>query len=131
MSLPFICELHTDTIRTPPCLYVARLKPMLRDARLIRQCKRGVLQFVIMKPAFALISVLMLGLSMYHTAAYQVFMLTVYNISYSVALYSLFVFYLATKVRIEIAVNLRGDVAGTKHSDILLARVSGHTCVCS
>lgn len=79
------------------CYY--RLKPMLRDARLIRQCKRGVLQFVIVKPASAVLSVVMLSLGVYHTPAYQAFILTIYNISYTVALYFLFVFYLATKVR--------------------------------
>jgi hypothetical protein len=71
---------------------------MVRDARLIRKCKQGVLQFVLIKPVFAIISMVMIPLQLYFNPGYQAFMLLVYNVSYAIALYSLFIFYLATKV---------------------------------
>ncbi|KAF4317031.1 hypothetical protein BBO99_00008298 [Phytophthora kernoviae] len=73
------------------------LDPVGRDGRLLRSCKRATLQFVFIKPIFAALSLLMLACGKYHTLAYQLILVVVYNISYSMALYGLWVFYLATK----------------------------------
>lgn len=71
--------------------------PIGRDGRLLRSCKRATIQFVLIKPLFALLSLLMLACGQYHTLAYQLILTVVYNLSYSVALYGLWLFYLATK----------------------------------
>jgi hypothetical protein len=71
--------------------------PIGRDGRLLRSCKRATIQFVFIKPVFAMLSLIMLACGTYHTLAYQLILTVVYNISYSVALYGLWLFYLATK----------------------------------
>lgn len=71
--------------------------PMGRDGRLLRFCKRATLQFVFIKPIFAVLSLLMLACGTYHTLMYQLVLAVVYNISYSLALYGLWLFYLATR----------------------------------
>lgn len=71
--------------------------PMGRDGRLLRFCKRATLQFVLVKPVFAVLSLLMLACGTYHTLFYQLLLAVVYNISYSLALYGLWLFYLATR----------------------------------
>mmetsp|Transcript_10421 Transcript_10421/g.15852 ORF Transcript_10421/g.15852 Transcript_10421/m.15852 type:complete len:774 (-) Transcript_10421:41-2362(-) len=73
------------------------MKPMPRDARLMRLCHRGVLQFIIVKPLVAIMDVIMIATGNYYKLPYQIFEFIVYNISYAWALYCMFVFYLATK----------------------------------
>ncbi|CEG47806.1 Predicted seven transmembrane receptor-rhodopsin family [Plasmopara halstedii] len=51
--------------------------PLGRDGRLLRLCKRATIQ--------------------YHTLAYQFVLAVVYNFSYSMALYGMYLFYLATR----------------------------------
>eukprot|EP01041_Mallomonas_annulata_P000168 gene168-288_t len=72
-------------------------KPMPRDARLMRFCHRGVLQFVIIKPVIGVLDCIMIATGLYFHRAYQLFEMSVYNISYTWALFCLYVFYLATK----------------------------------
>jgi hypothetical protein len=64
--------------------------------RLIRTLKRGVLQFVIIKPIFAVIDIIMIATGEYYLLPYQFFEMFVYNISYTWALYCMYLFYLAT-----------------------------------
>jgi len=73
------------------------LKPRPRDGRLIRFSKQGCLQFVFVKPAMAAISLVMEGLGLYWHPAYQWVLLVIYNLSYTMALYCLALFYTATK----------------------------------
>ena len=77
-----------------PCCCVT---PRARNGRLLRACKQGTLQFVVIKPVVGCTSLLVLGLGVYYERGYQYVMLTVYNISYTLALYYLLYFYLATK----------------------------------
>jgi hypothetical protein len=72
-----------------------------RDARLLRICSRGVLQFVIIKPLIAIIDIAMLSSGLYFNTIWEVVTAVIYNLSYTVALYSLFLFYVATKQVIE------------------------------
>ncbi len=67
------------------------------DQRFLRLCKQGTLQFQICKPLCALISLIMLGIDHYEDKGYQTFLNTVYNISFTWALYVLLLFYLATR----------------------------------
>ena len=84
----------------PPLKYpfpCCQLDPKPRTVELLRECKRGTIQFVILKPFMGMLSIIMVWCNTYHSTAYQTILLTVYNISYTVALYYLLVFYLATK----------------------------------
>ena len=67
-----------------------------RDARMVRFCQRGVLQFIIIKPIMAVLTVIMIATDNYFNIYYEAFEAFVYNISYGWALYCLLVFYLAT-----------------------------------
>jgi len=72
--------------------------PRIRlDVLFLRLCKQGTLQFVIIKPVMAFISLVMLSQNLYNDKTYQGFLVGVYNISYSVALYALYLFYLAIR----------------------------------
>ncbi|EQC33370.1 hypothetical protein SDRG_08888 [Saprolegnia diclina VS20] len=73
------------------------LPPMARDGRLLRNCKKATIQFVFLKPTMAILSLCMLGIGLYDSVGFQWFTWLVYNLSYSVALYGLLIFYLATK----------------------------------
>ena len=73
------------------------LEPYDRDAKLLKGCKQFVLQFVFVKPIFALTSLIMMAIGKYDTIAYQCILTIVYNLSYTLALYALLIFYLATK----------------------------------
>ncbi|KAL0584493.1 hypothetical protein ABG067_005672 [Albugo candida] len=73
------------------------LHPIARDGRLLRSCKRATIQFVLVKPFFAVLSLLMLSFGQYHTLPYQLSLSVVYNLSYTFALYGLGLFFLATK----------------------------------
>ena len=71
-------------------------RPLRLDPRFMRICKRFTLQFVLIKPVMAIVNIIMLELCMYTNKAYQVSQLIVYNISYSLSLYGLVLFYIAT-----------------------------------
>lgn len=87
-----------------PCCCLPRLR---LDHGFILLCKRMTLQFVLLKPLTALISLVLMVVSvdesgdpehsLYHSAAWQYTLLIVYNLSYSSALYFLLVYYMATK----------------------------------
>jgi len=91
------------------CIYMIENEPMLRmpfplcflpgrprDARLIRFCQRGVLQFIIIKPIMAVLTVIMIATNNIFNPVYVIVEAVVYNISYGWALYCMYVFYLAT-----------------------------------
>eukprot|EP01031_Cornospumella_fuschlensis_P036816 gene36816-44659_t len=73
------------------------LRPVPRNARLIRFCHQGVLQFIMIKPWVALLDIVFISTGLYYQPAWQLTKMLVYNISYAWALYCLFVFYLAVK----------------------------------
>ncbi len=73
------------------------LPEIVRDGRLVKRCKQSTLQFVIIKPVFAGLSLVMLLCNSYRDPVYQWTLAIVYNLSYSVALYGLLIFYLASK----------------------------------
>ena len=67
------------------------------DARFLKHCKRWTIQFVFVKPFFAVLSIILNATGKYDSNAYQWILNTVYNISYTAALYALFLFYLGTR----------------------------------
>lgn len=93
------CVASMQLVKTdiPHLFPLCCLSPLPRDGRLLRRCKRSALQFVIIKPLFAVLSLVMLACGKYHSKEYQWVLFVVYNTSYSIALYWLVVFYQATK----------------------------------
>ena len=88
---------HMPPLRHPlgPC---ARALPtMPRNHLLLRKCKQGTLQFVIVKPLMAFTGLIAALAGAYSNYWYQACVLLIYNVSYTLALYWLFVVYLATK----------------------------------
>ena len=87
-----------------PCCCLPRMR---LDHNFILLCKRMTLQFVILKPLTAIISLVLMAVtvdasgdpehSLYHSDAWQYTLLVVYNLSNSSALYFLLVYYMATK----------------------------------
>ena len=67
----------------------------------MRTSKIGALQFVVVKPVFAILSVILLSSGHYYDEGYQITLLTVYNLSYTVALYVLLLFYFATHALLD------------------------------
>ena len=66
-------------------------------ADFIKNMKRTTLQFVVLKPLMAALSLVAMWGGFFNTDPVQYFLLVVYNISYTTALYGLFLFYLGTK----------------------------------
>lgn len=68
----------------------------------LRFCKQATLQFCAVKPAMALITLILMPMGKYHEGNWSlgqgyIYITIVYNISVSLALYSLFLFYSATR----------------------------------
>jgi hypothetical protein len=62
----------------------------------MRFCKRGVLQFIMIKPVMAVLTLIMIATNNYFNIGYVVVETLIYNVSYGWALYCLLVFYMAT-----------------------------------
>jgi hypothetical protein len=73
------------------------LPPLKTDGTLLRLCKKGAIQFVVIKPLMAVISCVMMSMDLFWDPSYQMFLNVVYNLAYTVALYALVLFYTATK----------------------------------
>jgi len=72
--------------------------PKLKLNRMfLRLCKQGTLQFVILKTVMAFISLIMLSQHLWESNGYQLVSITIYNLSYSISMYALLLFYLAIK----------------------------------
>jgi hypothetical protein len=67
----------------------------------MRFCNRGVLQFVLVKPVVAVVDIFLLAYNYYGNPTWKVIESVIYNLSYSIALYCLMVFYLATKKQLK------------------------------
>mmetsp|Transcript_177844 Transcript_177844/g.570400 ORF Transcript_177844/g.570400 Transcript_177844/m.570400 type:complete len:502 (+) Transcript_177844:93-1598(+) len=71
------------------------LKP-IPVGKMIRFCKMSALQFVIVKPVVAVLSIVVYLCGQFHDWYYQWLLFVVYNISYSLALYGLYLIYFAS-----------------------------------
>eukprot|EP00466_Bigelowiella_natans_P012274 jgi/Bigna1/128839/aug1.7_g3547 len=87
--------MECNPLKHPPPMCC--LDPISLDGSFVKRVKTGTLQFVVIKLLFAIISLSLLGAGKFDTAAWQDINLVVYNISYTVALYALLLFYLATR----------------------------------
>jgi len=96
----FVSELaNVPAMHQPfPCCC---LQPIDLDVKFIRHCKQYTIQFVIIKPLIALMSIILIAVGHYESQAYSYFRLVVYNVSYTVALYGLGIFYLSCHERVQ------------------------------
>jgi hypothetical protein len=78
-----------------PCSYVCRPIPL--DAGFLRHCRRTVIQFVVTKTLSAIISLVILIAGEGESAVVEWILFTWYTLSYTAALYYLFLFYLGLK----------------------------------
>ncbi|XP_052406558.1 transmembrane protein 184A [Carassius gibelio] len=84
------------------CLYgTCCLVGMSYSIGFLRFCKQATLQFCVVKPIMAVITILLQAFGKYHDGDFNVtggylYITIIYNISVSLALYALFLFYFAT-----------------------------------
>ncbi|KAL7205588.1 hypothetical protein ACSBR2_018511 [Camellia fascicularis] len=76
--------------------------PIPLDGRFIRRCKQGCLQFVILKPILVAVTLLLYAKGKYHDGNFSpdqsfLYLTIIYTVSYSMALYSLALFYVACR----------------------------------
>ncbi|ONK57642.1 uncharacterized protein A4U43_C09F2590 [Asparagus officinalis] len=72
------------------------------DGRFIRRCKQGALQFVILKPILVVITFILYAKGKYEDGNFSadegyLYITIIYTLSYTIALYALFLFYLSCK----------------------------------
>lgn len=71
--------------------------PRIRlDSHFMRFCKRATLQFVVIMPCLALFNIFLMLVGAYENKMYLLLLSFVFNVSYTIALYSLVLFYFAT-----------------------------------
>ncbi|XP_030462373.2 uncharacterized protein LOC115682328 [Syzygium oleosum] len=78
------------------------LPPMPLDGRFIRRCKQGCLQFVILKPILVAVTFVLYAKGKYHDGNFSpaqsyLYLTIIYTLSYTMALYALVLFYVASK----------------------------------
>ncbi|XP_029432530.1 transmembrane protein 184A [Rhinatrema bivittatum] len=85
------------------CLYgTCCLQGMSYSIGFLRFCKQAMLQFCIVKPIMALVTIVLQAYGKYHDGDFNVqsgylYITIIYNFSVSLALYALFLFYFATR----------------------------------
>ncbi|KAM5153105.1 transmembrane protein 184A [Mantella aurantiaca] len=85
------------------CFYgTCCLQGMSYSIGFLRFCKQATLQFCIVKPIMAVVTIILQAFGKYHDGDFNVqsgylYITIIYNISVSLALYALFLFYFATK----------------------------------
>jgi Organic solute transporter Ostalpha len=83
---------HPDGLPQPwPFSYC--YPPMTLDVHFLRLCKKGVLQFVLIKPLMVLINLLAIQLGIYDSSIFSLFSNIIYNLTYSISLYALAMIY--------------------------------------
>uniref|UniRef100_A0A7S2WPU8 Uncharacterized protein n=1 Tax=Mucochytrium quahogii TaxID=96639 RepID=A0A7S2WPU8_9STRA len=82
-----------------PCPLSYCLPDMALTARFLRGCKQGTLQFVIIKPIMAILNLILVAVhdKDENLPVWNIIQTVVYNVSYTLALYALMLFYKATK----------------------------------
>eukprot|EP00922_Rhytidocystis_sp_ex-Travisia-forbesii_P018306 GHVS01027212.1.p1 GENE.GHVS01027212.1~~GHVS01027212.1.p1 ORF type:complete len:749 (-),score=85.61 GHVS01027212.1:337-2583(-) len=79
-------------------LQLAMTHPIPLNLTFVKNCKRCVLQFILLKPFMAIVSIIMYSIGLYHEwGFYWICLGFVYNVSVCTALYGLLLFYMATR----------------------------------
>ncbi|KAM8961434.1 transmembrane protein 184A isoform 2-T2 [Pelodytes ibericus] len=95
-------EIRGKPVRSS-CYYgTCCLQGMSYSIGFLRFCKQATLQFCIVKPIMAVVTIILQAFGKYHDGDFNVqtgylYITIIYNISVSLALYALFLFYFATK----------------------------------
>ncbi|KAL3814589.1 hypothetical protein ACJIZ3_015857 [Penstemon smallii] len=97
-----VLSLSGKVLKPNWCLMTCCFPPMPLDGRFIRRCKQGCLQFVILKPILVAVTFILYAKGKYEDGDFNprqsyLYLTIIYTISYSVALYSLALFYLACR----------------------------------
>lgn len=84
------------------CLMTCCFPPIPLDGRFIRRCKQGCLQFVILKPILAAVTLILYAKGKYKDGNFSpnqsyLYLTIIYTLSYTMALYVLALFYIACK----------------------------------
>ncbi|XP_061065266.1 transmembrane protein 184A isoform X2 [Eubalaena glacialis] len=97
-----MAEIRGKPIR-PSCFYgTCCLRGMSYSIGFLRFCKQATLQFCIVKPIMALVTIVLQAFGKYHDGDFNIhsgylYVTLIYNSSVSLALYALFLFYFATR----------------------------------
>lgn len=97
-----MAEIRGKPIRSS-CVYgTCCLHGMSYSIGFLRFCKQATLQFCIVKPVMALVTIVLQAFGKYHDGDFNIhsgylYVTLIYNVSVSLALYALFLFYFATR----------------------------------
>ncbi|XP_066200380.1 transmembrane protein 184A [Saccopteryx leptura] len=97
-----MAEIRGKPVRSS-CLYgTCCLRGMAYSIGFLRFCKQATLQFCIVKPVMALVTIVLQAVGKYHDGDFNIhsgylYVTLIYNVSVSLALYALFLFYFATR----------------------------------
>ncbi|KAK4793591.1 hypothetical protein SAY86_024026 [Trapa natans] len=97
-----VLNLSGRSLKPSCCLMTCCLHPLSLDGRFIRRCKQGCLQFVILKPFLAAVTLILYANGKYYDGNFNprqsyLYLTIIYTVSYSLALYALALFYVACK----------------------------------
>ncbi|XP_070219240.1 transmembrane protein 184A isoform X1 [Bos mutus] len=97
-----MAEIRGKPVRTSCFHGTCCLRGMTYSIGFLRFCKQATLQFCIVKPIMALVTIVLQAFGKYHDGDFNVrsgylYVTLVYNASVSLALYALFLFYSATR----------------------------------
>ncbi|XP_037362612.1 transmembrane protein 184A isoform X2 [Talpa occidentalis] len=97
-----MAEIRGKPIRSS-CFYgTCCLGGMSYSISFLRFCKQATLQFCVVKPVMAVVTIVLQAFDKYHDGDFNIhsgylYVTLIYNVSVSLALYALFLFYFATK----------------------------------
>ncbi|XP_019493012.1 PREDICTED: transmembrane protein 184A isoform X3 [Hipposideros armiger] len=97
-----MAEIRGKPVRSS-CLYgTCCLQGMAYSIGFLRFCKQATLQFCVVKPVMALVTIILQAVGKYHDGDFNIhsgylYVTLIYNASVSLALYALFLFYFATR----------------------------------
>ncbi|KAM5214433.1 transmembrane protein 184A isoform 2-T3 [Hipposideros larvatus] len=97
-----MAEIRGKPVRSS-CLYgTCCLRGMAYSIGFLRFCKQATLQFCVVKPVMALVTIILQAVGKYHDGDFNIhsgylYVTLIYNASVSLALYALFLFYFATR----------------------------------
>ncbi|CAM8923238.1 hypothetical protein QQ045_023923 [Rhodiola kirilowii] len=97
-----VLSLSGRVLKPSCCLMTCCFPPIPLDGRFIRRCKQGCLQFVILKPILAVVTLIFYANGKYKDGNFSpdqayLYLTIIYTISYTMALYALALFYFACR----------------------------------
>ncbi|XP_057311228.1 transmembrane protein 184B-like [Hydractinia symbiolongicarpus] len=101
-EMAILSEIRGKSLKTSYCTLTCCCSDVVLSIEFLRQCKKATLQFCFMKPVMAAITLLLVSTGNYSDGDFRpdrgyLYITIVYNVSYTIALYGLFLFYTATK----------------------------------